>query len=88
MNGALKPESIDRNKIIEQLLELPGIGPWTAQYIAIRALGDSNAFPASDLGLLRGLRMEKPAELLRRTEKWQPWRAYGAIHLWHQCAGE
>lgn len=88
VNGALKPESIDRNKIIEQLLELPGIGPWTAQYIAIRALGDSNAFPASDLGLLRGLRMEKPAELLRRTEKWQPWRAYGAIHLWHQCAGE
>ncbi|WP_160809765.1 AlkA N-terminal domain-containing protein [Nitrosomonas sp. HPC101] len=87
VDGSLKPESIDRDKIIERLLALPGIGPWTAQYIAIRALGDSNAFPASDLGLLRGLQMKKPIELLRRTENWQPWRAYGAIHLWHQCAG-
>lgn len=85
--GALQTKLIDREKIIEQLLALPGIGPWTAQYIAIRALGDSNAFPASDLGLLRGLQTEKPAELLQRTEKWQPWRAYAAIHLWHQCSG-
>jgi len=87
MDGSLKPESINQAGVIERLLELPGIGPWTAQYIALRALGDSNAFPSSDLGLLRGLHVEKPAELLSRTEKWQPWRAYGAIHLWHQCAG-
>lgn len=87
VDGTLKPESVHREKITERLLELPGIGPWTAQYIAMRALGDSNAFPASDLGLLRGLQVEKTAELLHRTEKWQPWRAYGAIHLWHQCAG-
>lgn len=87
MDGSLKPESVNRARIVERLLKLPGIGPWTAQYIALRALGDSNAFPASDLGLLRGLQVEKPIELLVRTEKWQPWRAYGAIHLWQQCAG-
>jgi AraC family transcriptional regulator of adaptative response / DNA-3-methyladenine glycosylase II len=83
--GSLQLELINQEKIIEQLLALPGIGPWTAQYIAIRALGDSNAFPASDLGLLRGLKVKKPAELLHRTEKWQPWRAYAAVHLWCQC---
>lgn len=82
-DGTLKLEQDDRAQVIEQLHELPGIGPWTAQYIAMRALGDPNAIPASDLGLMRALQLEKPAEVLRRVEKWQPWRAYGTIHLWH-----
>lgn len=77
--------NLERGKrAVDQLLALPGIGPWTAQYIAMRALGDPNALPASDLGLLRALRVAKPADLERRAENWQPWRAYAAIHLWHR----
>jgi AraC family transcriptional regulator of adaptative response / DNA-3-methyladenine glycosylase II len=65
------------------LQELPGIGPWTAEYVAMRALGDPDAFPHSDLGLMQALQLEKPAALLARAEAWRPWRAYAALHLWH-----
>lgn len=72
----------------QQLQSLPGIGPWTAQYIALRALGDPNAFPSSDLGLMKALQMDKPAEVEKESLDWQPWRAYAAIHLWqHLNAG-
>lgn len=64
------------------LRELPGIGNWTAQYIAMRALGDPDAFPASDLGLLRGSSLLSERELVRRAESWRPWRAYAAMYLW------
>ncbi|MDQ2947743.1 MAG: 3-methyladenine DNA glycosylase 2, partial [Acidobacteriota bacterium] len=62
-------------------------GEWSAQYIALRALRETDAFPASDLGLLQGIASEfgrrpEPAELLRRAESWRPWRAYAAQHLW------
>jgi AraC family transcriptional regulator, regulatory protein of adaptative response / DNA-3-methyladenine glycosylase II len=72
---------------INQLLALPGLGPWTAHYIAMRVLREPDAFPASDIGLLRaltdaqGLR-PSAAELLARAEAWRPWRAYAAQHLW------
>jgi AraC family transcriptional regulator of adaptative response / DNA-3-methyladenine glycosylase II len=66
-----------------QLQELPGIGPWTAEYVAMRALGDPDAFPHSDLGLLQALKLDKPAALLARAEAFRPWRAYAALHLWH-----
>lgn len=85
-DGTLKLEGGNSPQLIEQLIGLPGIGPWTAQYIAMRALGDSNAIPASDLGLMRALQVEKPVDVLCRAEKWQPWRAYGAIHLWHHLS--
>lgn len=62
------------------LLELPGIGPWTAEYVALRGLGDPDAFPAGDLGLRRA--GATPA----RAEAWRPWRAYAAIHLWAASA--
>jgi AraC family transcriptional regulator of adaptative response / DNA-3-methyladenine glycosylase II len=65
------------------LQELPGIGPWTAEYVAMRALGDPDAFPHSDLGLLRAAGIETPKALLARAEAWRPWRAYAALHLWH-----
>jgi AraC family transcriptional regulator, regulatory protein of adaptative response / DNA-3-methyladenine glycosylase II len=65
------------------LQELPGIGPWTAEYIAMRALGDPDAFPHSDLGLLNALKIEKPAALSALSEGWRPFRAYAALHLWH-----
>lgn len=69
-----------------RLRELPGIGPWTAEYIAMRALGDPDAFPHSDLGLLQALALEKPSALLARAEAFRPWRAYAALHLWHARA--
>ncbi|HUI24625.1 MAG TPA: AlkA N-terminal domain-containing protein, partial [Candidatus Kryptonia bacterium] len=73
--------------VVERLLGLPGFGPWTAQYWALRALRDSDAFPAGDVALLRspavanGTRLS-PKALLERAEAWRPWRAYAAQHLW------
>jgi AraC family transcriptional regulator of adaptative response / DNA-3-methyladenine glycosylase II len=71
---------------VAKLVSLPGIGPWTAQYIAMRALRQPDAFPASDLGLLRALATAEgrpsPAALLEVAEAWRPWRAYAVLHLW------
>jgi len=72
---------------IARLRTIRGIGEWTAQYIALRALRETDAFPASDLGLLRGAAAihgarPTPAGLLNRAEPWRPWRAYAAQHLW------
>jgi len=64
-----------------RLESIPGIGPWTSQYIAMR-LGDSDAFPAGDLILRRHAGNLTERELLRRAEAWRPWRAYGAMLLW------
>ena len=64
------------------LREIPGVGEWTAQYIALRVLGDPDAFPASDLGLLRAAGARSARELEMRAEVWRPWRAYAALHLW------
>ncbi len=66
----------------ERLLEIPGIGEWTAEYIALRALGDPDAFPAADLVLLRAAGAKNARELERRAESWRPWRAYAAMHIW------
>lgn len=68
--------------VIERLLDLPGIGPWTAQYVAMRALRDADAFPPGDLGLLKALALDHPRKVVEHAMKWQPWRAYAAIHLW------
>jgi len=72
---------------IMRLRTIRGIGEWTAQYIALRALRETDAFPASDIGLLRGAAMIGGAQptsagLLERAESWRPWRAYAAQHLW------
>jgi AraC family transcriptional regulator, regulatory protein of adaptative response / DNA-3-methyladenine glycosylase II len=76
----------DRARTEAQLLDLPGIGPWTASYIAMRALGDPDAFPAGDLGLRRtsaGLGGPADSDALElRSHRWRPWRAYAAQHLW------
>lgn len=73
-----------------RLVALPGIGPWTAEYVAMRALRDPDAFPASDLGLRYALAANgTPAtarEAAARAEAWRPWRAYAAIHLWLSLA--
>ncbi|MGB1556253.1 MAG: AlkA N-terminal domain-containing protein [Oceanococcaceae bacterium] len=65
------------------LLALPGIGPWTADYVAMRALRQPDAFPQADLGLMRALGVSKGAQVLERAEGWRPWRAYAALHLWN-----
>jgi AraC family transcriptional regulator of adaptative response / DNA-3-methyladenine glycosylase II len=85
--------SSDIDKTISKLLKIPGVGEWTAQYIALRANRETDAFPASDVGLLRGaaaLHGEKTsaADLLARAESWRPWRAYAAQHLWSADGGK
>jgi AraC family transcriptional regulator of adaptative response / DNA-3-methyladenine glycosylase II len=82
--GAL---DLDSRPGIDRLCELQGIGEWTAQYIGMRAFGEPDAFPASDLGLRRAAGNISAAELLRRAEGWRPWRAYAAIHLWTGLQG-
>jgi AraC family transcriptional regulator, regulatory protein of adaptative response / DNA-3-methyladenine glycosylase II len=77
----------DLDGAVARLKSLPGIGEWTAQYIAMRQLREPDAFPAGDAGLLRAVeRLEgcrpSPAALLARAERWRPWRAYAALHLW------
>jgi AraC family transcriptional regulator of adaptative response / DNA-3-methyladenine glycosylase II len=75
---ALHPGA-DRDATRERLLTLPGIGPWTAEYVAMRALGDPDAFPATDLGVRKALeRLGDDAD----PERWRPWRAYAVQHLW------
>ncbi len=74
---------------VDKLCALPGIGPWTAQYICMRALREPDAFPTADLGLLRAMATPagRPtaAELEEHAEAWRPWRAYAALRLWTQA---
>jgi AraC family transcriptional regulator of adaptative response / DNA-3-methyladenine glycosylase II len=70
------------DETIGRMCELPGVGPWTANYIAMRALGDPDAFPASDLGLLKAAGISSARRLEETAEAWRPWRAYAAMHLW------
>lgn len=65
-----------------ELLALPGIGPWTADYVALRGLRDLDAFPAHDLVLRRRMGDLDPAAAVRVAERWRPWRGYAAQHLW------
>ena len=82
-SSTLKWEGVgDSAAFLNQLQELPGIGPWTAQYIAMRALGEPDAFPAGDLVLQRAAQCRTARELESRAEAWKPWRAYAVIHLW------
>jgi AraC family transcriptional regulator of adaptative response / DNA-3-methyladenine glycosylase II len=75
------------DEAVQRLRSIRGVGEWTAQYIALRQLREPDAFPALDIGLMRALANgegRRPAadELLARAEKWRPWRAYAAQHLW------
>jgi AraC family transcriptional regulator of adaptative response / DNA-3-methyladenine glycosylase II len=77
----------DLESAVRALCQVDGIGPWTAHYVALRGLGEPDAFPASDLGLRKALapRGKPPlseTELLKRAERWRPWRGYAAICLW------
>ena len=73
-----------------RLFALPGFGPWTVAYVAMRALGDPDAFMPTDLGVRHALEQlgcdGSPAEADRLAERWRPYRAYAAQHLWAQLA--
>jgi AraC family transcriptional regulator of adaptative response / DNA-3-methyladenine glycosylase II len=75
----------DVEATLRALKELPGIGEWTAQYIAMRALGWPDAFLASDLIVRRAMNEERPARVLAASEAWRPWRAYAVLHLWRKA---
>ena len=80
----------DRAETERALLALPGIGPWTASYVAMRALRDPDAFLAGDLGVRRGLEAlghdGRPAAAAALAERWRPYRAYAVQHLWAATA--
>ncbi len=89
--GATPDASRDLDAMREALLALPGIGPWTVEYVAMRAWRDANAWPATDLVLMQAIAARDPA-LVRATQQrarsdaWRPWRAYAAMHLWNEIA--
>ena len=82
---------LETSDVVRALTALPGIGDWTAQYIAMRGLSDPDAFPSGDLGLCLaaggGTRVS-PRELASRAEPWRPWRAYAAMYLWQSLSAE
>ncbi|MDZ4796894.1 MAG: hypothetical protein SGI92_01930, partial [Bryobacteraceae bacterium] len=72
---------------LKRLQAQPGVGDWTAQYIAMRALRDTDSFPAADVVIRRmltppGQTRPTPAAVLRRAEMWRPWRSFATVHLW------
>ncbi|MEO5711253.1 MAG: AlkA N-terminal domain-containing protein [Nocardioidaceae bacterium] len=76
--------SIDRAEVRARLVALPGIGPWTADYVSMRALGDPDAFLPTDVAVRRVLknRGDDPDRAAEIAERWRPWRSYGLLHLW------
>ena len=76
----------DPAELRRSLVALPGIGPWTAEYVAMRALRDPDAFMPTDLGIRRGAVAlglpDDPTHLRHMTEHWRPWRSYAMAHLW------
>ncbi len=85
--GSISFERVaDTGAFLNRLCGIPGIGKWTAQYIAMRALAEPDAFPCGDLGLLHALGIANPHELERRAESWRPWRAYAVMYLWNAAS--
>ncbi len=82
----------DRDGLRARLVARPGIGPWTAEYVLMRAVGDPDAFMPSDLGVRRAFEANgldaRPRAVLARAEAWRPWRAYANAHLWASLSEE
>ncbi len=78
----------DIDATLDKLRALPGVGEWTAQYIAMRALAWPDAFPHTDLGVMKALGETSPKRVLAAGEAWRPWRAYAVMHLWHSLTKE
>ncbi|NLN93280.1 MAG: 3-methyladenine DNA glycosylase 2 [Candidatus Hydrogenedens sp.] len=75
--------SVDPEEVIEKLLAIPGIGKWTAHYIAMRAFGWRDAFLETDAGIKKALAPRSTKEILQLAEAWRPWRSYACINLWN-----
>ena len=88
--AALLRARADPEPLIEALREVPGIGPWTAHYIAMRALGWPDAFPPGDIAVLKAMRQlygsASPGQALAQAQAWQPWRSYAVLRLWNSLA--
>ena len=91
--GAVPVDSktVDATSLRAALLALPGIGPWTVEYVAMRAWRDADAWPAWDLVLMQSIcardpSLVRPTQQRSRTDAWRPWRAYAAMHLWNEVA--
>jgi len=78
----------DIEATLDKLRALPGVGEWTAQYIAMRALAWPDAFPHTDLGVMKALGETDARRVLAAGEAWRPWRAYAVMHLWQSLAKE
>jgi AraC family transcriptional regulator of adaptative response / DNA-3-methyladenine glycosylase II len=77
----------DPEEAAARLAELPGVGPWTVAYVLMRAVGEPDAFPATDLVLRRAL--GRLGASPGHAQRWRPWRAYAALHLWtHETSDE
>lgn len=74
---------VDVRRTIDRLVAVPGIGDWTAQYIAMRALAWPDAFPHTDYGVKKALGVASPRQVLALAEGWRPWRAYATLYLWN-----
>ena len=80
VDGVRFDAGADSSEALAALLEVPGVGPWTASYVAMRALGDPDAFPAGDVGIKHGLRLLGGDAAA--SDGWRPWRSYAVMHLW------
>lgn len=78
----------DLESTLATLRALPGVGEWTAQYIAMRALAWPDAFPHTDYGVMKAMKLTEPKRVLAAAEAWRPWRAYAVMHLWQSLAQE
>lgn len=85
-DGLLLAPGVDPDFARERMLALPGIGEWTAAYVAMRALACPKAFPLGALGLIKAMGMQRRAEIAARTQQWSLWRGYAAMHLWKSLA--
>ena len=75
--------SADPEQEMKKLMEIKGIGNWTAKYIAMRTLGWPDAFLETDIGIKHAFPDSAPKELLALSEKWRPWRSYATMNLWN-----
>ncbi len=89
MSGRLKKGAVllglgaDPEREMEHMAALPGFGPWTVQYLGMRALGWPNAFPHTDYGVRKALGNLPPRDILALAKTWSPWRSYATLCLWN-----
>jgi len=89
VDGTLHLEpGVDVDETVKALMNLRGVGTWTAQYVAMRALAWPDAFPYTDYGVMKAMNEKNSVRILAAAKKWRPWRAYAVMHLWASLKGE